>query len=111
MMAAYRRFMDDLTSSKWNRAHRKLREFDPHHLVSFRQGNTLPHDFVFTGTPKHVDFICPEGYSIPPGDDGYYAAGFITKYVHFTTGGKPIVWSEFGQSVWDATKMSPSPAH
>ena len=85
-------------------------EFDPHHLVSFRQGNTLPHDFVFTGTPKHVDFICPEGYAIPPGDDGYYAAGFITKYVHFTTGGKPIVWSEFGQSVWDATKMSPSPA-
>ena len=108
MMAAYRRFMDDLTSSKWNHAHRKLREFDPHHLVSFRQGNTLPHDFAFTGTPKHIDFICPEGYSIPPSDDGYYAAGFITKYVHFTTGGKPIVWSEFGQSVWDATTMSPS---
>ena len=109
MMAAYRRFMDDLTSSKWNRAHRTLRRLDPHHLVSFRQGNTLPHDFVFTGTPKHVDFICPEGYSIQPGDDGYYAAGFITKYVHFTTGGKPIVWSEFGQSVWDATRMEPSP--
>ena len=66
-MAAYRRFMDDLTSRKWNRAHRKLRELDPHHLVSFRQGNTLPHDFVFTGTPKHVDFICPEGYAIPSG--------------------------------------------
>jgi hypothetical protein len=108
MMAAYRRFMDDLTSSKWNQAHRRLRALDPNHLVSFRQGNTLPHDFVFTGTPKHIDFICPEGYSIPPGDDGRYAAGFITKYVHFTTGGKPIVWSEFGQSVWDATKMSPS---
>ena len=108
MMAAYRRFMDDLTSSKWNHAHRTLRQLDPHHLVSFRQGNTLPHDFVFTGTPKHVDFICPEGYSIQPGDDGFYAAGFITKYVHFTTGGKPIVWSEFGQSVWDPTRMEPS---
>ncbi len=110
MMAAYRRFMDDLTSSRWNRAHRRLRELDPNHLVSFRQGNTLPHDFVFTGTPKHIDFICPEGYSIPPTDDGYYAAGFITKYVHFTTGGKPIVWSEFGQSVWNAATMSPSSA-
>jgi hypothetical protein len=107
MMAAYRRFMDDLTSHLWNRAHRKLREIDPHHLVSFRQGNTLPHDFVFTGTPKHVDFICPEGYAIPPGNDGYYAAAFITKYLHFTTRGKPIVWSEFGQSVWDAQSMSP----
>ncbi len=110
MMAAYRRFMDDLTSRKWNAAHRRLRALDPHHLVSFRQGNTLPHDFVFTGTPKHVDFICPEGYAIPPGDDGYYAAGFITKYVHFTTGGKPIVWAEFGQSVWDARGMAPSAA-
>ena len=109
MMAAYRRFMDDLTSHLWNQAHRKLREIDPRHLVSFRQGNTLPHDFVFTGTPKHIDFICPEGYAIPPGEDGYYSAAFITKYVHFTTRGKPIVWSEFGQSVWDAQSMSPSP--
>ncbi|MHB8969399.1 MAG: glycoside hydrolase 5 family protein [Pirellulaceae bacterium] len=109
LMAAYRRFMDDLTSRKWNRAHRKLREFDPNHLISFRQGNTLPHDFVFTGTPKHIDFICPEGYSIPDSEDGYNAAGFITKYVHFTTGGKPIVWAEFGQSVWDPKPMSPSP--
>ncbi len=106
VMAAYRRFMDDLTSRKWNRATRRLRQIDPIHLISFRQGNTLPHDFAFTGTPKHVDFMCPEGYSIRP--DGYYAAGFITRYVHFTTGGKPIVWSEFGQSVWDSHRMSPS---
>ena len=110
MMAAYRRFMDDATSRRWNQAHRKLREMDPHHLISFRQGNTLPHDFVFTGTPKHIDFICPEGYSIPHSELGHFAAGFITKYVHFTTRGKPIVWSEFGQSVWDPKTMSPSPA-
>ncbi len=109
MMAAYRRFMDDLTSRKWNRANRRLREIDPNHLVSFRQGNTLPHDFTFTGTPKHIDFICPEGYSIPAGEDGYNAAGFITRYVHFTTGGKPIVWSEFGKSIWDRQAMEPSP--
>lgn len=107
-MAAYRRFMDDLMSRKWNRACRKLREMDANHLVSFRQGNTLPHDFTFTATPKHIDFICPEGYAIPPTQDGYHAAAFITKYVHFTTRGKPIVWSEFGQSVWNAKTMSPS---
>lgn len=110
MMAAYRRFMDDLMSRKWNQAHRSLRDIDPNHLISFRQGNTLPHDFTFTATAKHIDFICPEGYSIPHTEDGYYTAGFITKYVHFTTHGKPIVWSEFGQSVWDAEKMEPSAA-
>jgi hypothetical protein len=109
-MAAYRRFMDDLTSSLWGRAHRGLRRLDPNHLISFRQGNTLPHDFVFTGTPKHVDFMCPEGYSIPNSDDGSWAAGFITRYVEFTTRGKPILWSEFGISVWDSTRMEPSVA-
>jgi len=108
LMAAYRRFMDDLMSRKWNDANRRLRSIDPNHLVSFRQGNTLPHDFTFTATPKHIDFICPEGYAIPHSQQGYLAAGFITKYVHFTTGGKPIVWSEFGQSVWDPESMRPS---
>jgi hypothetical protein len=108
MMAAYRRFMDDLMSSKWNRAHRQLRKIDPNHLISFRQGNTLPHDFTFTATGKHVDFISPEGYAIEHGDEGYWTAGFITRYVHFTTGGKPIVWAEFGRSVWDAQSMQPS---
>jgi len=102
MVAAYRRFMDDLMShNKWNTAVRKLRELDPHHLISFRQGNTLPQDFTFTATPKHIDFICPEGYAVPLGEDGYDVSGFITRYVHFTTGGKPILWAEFGRSVWD----------
>jgi len=78
--------------------------------VSFRQGNTLPHDFVFTGTPKHIDFICPEGYSIPNSDEGGWAAGFITRYVAFTTRGKPVLWSEFGTSVWDSVRMEPSAA-
>jgi hypothetical protein len=110
LMAAYRRFMDDLASRKWNQAHRKLRQLDPNHLVSFRQGNTLPHDFTFTATPKHIDFICPEGYSIQLGEDGYNAAGFITRYVNFTTRGKPIIWSEFGTSIWHGREMRPDPS-
>jgi hypothetical protein len=104
-MAAYRRFMDTLTSRLWGKAHRRLRELDPNHLVSFRQGNTLPYDFALSGPVRHIDFICPEGYSIPDTDEGEDAIGFITRYVDFTTGGKPIVWSEFGVSVWDGGRM------
>ena len=107
LVAAYRRFMDDLMSRKWNDATTALRRLDPNHLISFRQGNTLPHDFAFTATPKHTDFICPEGYSIPPGEKGYHAAGFITRYVDYTTHGKPIYWAEFGRSVWDNNRMEP----
>ncbi|MBE0537570.1 MAG: beta-galactosidase [Phycisphaerae bacterium] len=109
MVAAYRRFMDDLMSRKWNDATRSLRAIVPNHLISFRQGNTLPHDFTFTATAKHIDFICPEGYAIPNSEDGYHAAAFITRYVRFTTGGKPIIWSEFGKSVWNAHTARPDP--
>ena len=106
MMAAYRRFMDNHTSRLWGRAHRRLRELDPNHLVSYRQGNTLPHDFALTGTNRHIDFICPEGYAVPHSDTGENAIGFITRYVDYTTGGKPIIWSEFGKSVWDGQRMA-----
>ncbi len=108
MVAAYRRFMDDLMSAKWNAAVRRLRRLDPNHLISFRQGNTLPQDFTFTATPKHIDFICPEGYAIPHSEHGYNAACFITRYVKFTTRGKPVLWAEFGRSVWDRAAGKPN---
>ncbi len=107
MMAAYRRFMNNIMSRKWNRAYRILKKIDPNHLISFRQGNTLPHDFTLTATAKHIDFICPEGYAIANNDDGYDAACFITRFVHFTTGGKPIFWAEFGKHVWNRLTMKP----
>lgn len=110
MVASYRRFMDDLISRKWNDASRGLRAMDPHHLISFRQGNTLPQDFAFTGPVKHIDFISPEGYSIPAGEKGYNAAAFTIRYIHFTTGGKPVFWAEFGRSVWNGETMQPDPA-
>ncbi|MBR5024811.1 MAG: beta-galactosidase, partial [Victivallales bacterium] len=109
-VAAYRRFMDDVTSQMWNVATRKMRALAPNQLMSFRQGNTLAHDFALTGPVKHMDFICPEGYSIPNNENGYNAAAFITRYVHFVSGGKPIIWAEFGKSIWDAQAVDISEA-
>lgn len=109
MVAAYRRFMDDLMSHKWRDATTRIRHYDPHHLVSFRQGNTLPQDFALTAPVKHIDFISPEGYSFQGGAKSYNAVGFTNRYVHFTTRGKPIFWAEFGQSVWDKNQMQPDP--
>ena len=109
-VAAYRRFMDDITSRIWNDATQKLRSYAPKQLFSFRQGNTLPHDFALTGPVKHLDFICPEGYSIPLSEDGYNAAGFLTRFVHYTMGGKPVIWAEFGRHVWNPRAQDISPA-
>ena len=108
MVCAYRRFMDDLMSRKWNDASRKLRQLDPNHLVSFRQGNLGPFDFTLTATPKHVDFVAMEGYNFQPGEVGPNVAGFVNRYLHFTTRGKPFFWAEFGSSAWDRGQMRPT---
>lgn len=105
MMAAYRRFMDDLMSRHWNDARRKLRRIDPNHLISFRQGNLPSIDFTLTATPKHVDFFAMEGYDYRPGKAGPNRAGFLNRYIHFTTNGKPFLWVEFGSSAWDSVSM------
>lgn len=105
MVAAYRRFMDNLMSRKWNDATRKLRALDPNHLVSFRQGNLPPIDFTLTATPKHIDFFSMEGYGIQPDAAGSDQAGFINRYIRFVTGGKPHIWAEFGASAWDRASM------
>ena len=108
MVSAYRRFMDDFMSKKWNIAMQKLRQFIPNQLISYRQGNTLPHDFTITATAKHVDFFCPEGYAIQGGENGFNTACFLSRYIDFTTRGKPIIWSEFGVSVWDRKTQTPN---
>lgn len=109
MMAAYRRFMDDVTSARWGKAIRAMRELVPNQLISFRQGNTLPHDFALTGPVKHLDFICPEAYSIANSEDGRNAAGFLTRFVHYAANGKPIIWAEFGNNIWDRGVMAVCP--
>ena len=108
MMAAYRRFMDDLMSRKWNDAVQKLRDLDPNHLITFRQGNLGYKDFTLTATPKHVDFFSMEGHLYRPGDLGSSQAGFINRYLTYLLKGKPFIWVEYGLSVWDENLMGPS---
>jgi len=98
-VAVYRRFMDDHTARLWQRAVDKLRQLDPNHLITNRAGNIHPFDNAFTGPAKALDFISPEGYSILHDEVGEGAIGFATRLIDFYSGGKPIVWSEFGKPV------------
>ncbi|MEN6535735.1 MAG: hypothetical protein ABFD89_18875, partial [Bryobacteraceae bacterium] len=108
MVAAYRRFMDDLMSRKWNDTTRTLRRLDPNHLISYRQGNLSSTDFTLTATPKHVDFFAMEGHnfkaSVPSATE---AAGFTNRYIHFATKGLPYFWVEFTADVWNSATMLP----
>ncbi|MFZ2641367.1 MAG: beta-galactosidase [Verrucomicrobiia bacterium] len=107
MVSAYRRFMDDSMSRHWNNVRRTIHQLDPNHLISFRQGNLPPIDFTLTATPKHVDFFAMEGYGFAPLTKGTNAAGFVNRYIHFATKGKPYLWVEFGANAWDRNTMQP----
>jgi len=117
MVAAYRRFMDDYISSLWNKAVNDIRKLDPNHLITYRQGPLSPQDVSFSATNKHIDFVCPEGYHITNDDDGFNIACFSSRYLDHLTGGKPIVWSEYGTSLtglawkknlqWDHDRILP----
>ena len=98
-VAVYRRFMDDHTAKLWQRAVDGLRRLDPNHLITNRAGNIHPFDNGFTGPVKALDFLSPEGYSIPDGEAGEGAIGFATRVIDYYSGGKPIVWSEFGKPI------------
>lgn len=98
---AYRRFMDDYSSRAWNRTCRLVKEEDANHLISYRQGNTCPHDFTFTGPVRHLDFIAPEGYMVADNAHGEDVIGWVTQYAAAASGGKPVLWMEFALSAWD----------
>ena len=113
MAVAYRRFMSDFLSRRFREAVRQVREYDPHHLVSFRTGASVtggngrgdyPYDFA--AVAKHVDFLCPEGWALR---DDVRPGGFTTAYCHLVAPEKPVMWAEYGYNIWDLSAMAPDP--
>ncbi len=96
MVAAYRRFMSDLMDRLYNQTCRTMRELDPNHLLSYRQGNLPPTDHTLTSTLKHVDFFSMEAYSFPPKENGVNKVGFVNRYLAFALPDKPFMWNEYG---------------
>lgn len=119
MVAAYRRFMDDLLGRKWNSASRDIRRHAPRQLLTYRMGHFPYNSVSYTVASKHVDFLAPEGYDFKLGADGFNAACFTSRLLDFTGNGKPIVWMEFGMSLtgnkyagrlfWDRKTLRPLP--
>ncbi|MBI2297331.1 MAG: beta-galactosidase [Armatimonadetes bacterium] len=107
MVAAYRRFADDLVSRHYGLCARMLRKLDPDTLLGTRTG------YGGTGQPwpsrvlafdlcsgaAHLDFTSPEGYGLPPSFEEGRKTGFITTYSRYAGNGKPVFWAEFGASV------------
>lgn len=108
MVAAYRRFADDLISRGYGAVTRLVRSVDANHLIGVRTGwggtgqpwpvPAMPFDLA--SGAAHLDFTSPEGYGLSGDLDSYLAAGFTTEYGRLVSGGKPVFWAEYGQSIW-----------
>ncbi|MDR3706810.1 MAG: beta-galactosidase [Capsulimonadaceae bacterium] len=117
MVADYRRFLSDWLATRYGEAAKALHDADPRHAVSFRMSDAgspindqkwLPYEIA--GVAKAVDFLSPEGYALPTGDEGVKAASFEVAYARSAAPSKPVVWAEVGKQVWDRTDAIPSPA-
>jgi hypothetical protein len=105
MVAAYRRFADDLISRRYGEIVRLAREADDTHLFGVRTGyggtgtkgvvRVMP--FQLTSGAAHLDFVSPEGYGYGP--KNISDAAFVTAYARWAGNGKPVFWAEFGYTV------------
>jgi hypothetical protein len=107
MVAAYRRFLDDLISRVYGRVVRHLRSLDAEGLIAIRTGpwgtgtqlynSILGYDLV--SGAAHVDAIGTEAYALLPTFDAGRKNGFITAYARWAGNRKPVLSMEFGNSL------------
>ncbi|MCC6697273.1 MAG: hypothetical protein IT365_16715 [Candidatus Hydrogenedentes bacterium] len=105
MVAAYRRFADDLISRRYGEVVRLAKTIDNTHLFGARTGyggtgtkgvvRVMP--FQLTSGAAHLDFLSPEGYGYGP--ENISDAALVSAYARWAGNGKPVFWSEFGRSV------------
>lgn len=115
LVAAYRRFVDDRVALAFATATDHLRSLDPHHLISFRM--------AYSGSPKYpanyyaydyrslapsLDFMSPEAYAVGTDDESALQVLFANAYARYAKPDSPVVWKEFGMSVWSGSNYRPS---
>jgi len=116
MVVDYRRFLNELLRERYGRARDLVKSVDPYHLVSFRKNvsgdptvdpaHTLAYDF--RGLAGAVDIWCPEGYGRIGDWERVKPGCFTAALARMTDPDLPIMWAEFGMSVWDRHREEPS---
>ena len=105
MVAAYRRFLDDYLGRNLGVIARQIRRSDPDTLLTYRNWTTMTstHNdntgYDIGTAAAHLDVFEPERYApvlLWPDDRPY---GLVTAYSRYRTGGKPVLWAEYGASI------------
>ncbi|OHB76307.1 MAG: hypothetical protein A2Z34_05820 [Planctomycetes bacterium RBG_16_59_8] len=102
---AFRRCVDLETSARFSRVIRRIRQIDPNHLISCRQGwggnGSDPHARYYPlelyATAPHLDFLSPENYEFMDfleSDTILGAMAAIEAYCRWASDGHPVFWAE-----------------
>lgn len=114
MVLDYRRFQNDLLHERYGRARDLVRSIDPHHLVSFRMSiagdptaNPAAMGYDFAGLARAVDILEPEGYGRIGDWEQVKPGWFTTAYARCVAPDLPVLWAEFGCSIWTGGRQDP----
>jgi hypothetical protein len=117
-VAAYRRFIDDEVAYQFNITYNHMTSIDPNHLISFRMSmagspGVAPSAFCydFRSLASTLGFMCPEGYALSASNNNAKQALFANVYARYTNPGKPVVWKEYGKSVWNGSNFGGNPGN
>lgn len=113
MIAAYYRFIDDIVSTSMETNLSHLESIAPDQLISFRMsmsGSThrtdtfkpSVHCFDFQSLASSMAFMQPEGYQLSTNTDSLLQIPFANAYARYTQPDSPVVWKEYGKSVWSS---------
>ena len=114
MVAAYRRFVDELVSRKHNYVKDLIREYDPYHLVSARTGAqggvplADPGDmgYDYQALANGLDFMSPESYVINSDFNSAEQGIFTNAYSRYCKPDSPVMWKEFGHHIWSGSNFN-----
>ena len=116
MALDYRRFQNELLDTAYRRARDLVHTVDKNHLVSFRMTiagdpTTQPARMAYdpAGLAKAVDIMEPEGYGRIGDWEKVRPGWFTVAYCRAVAPDLPVLWAEFGYSVWDPATGGPSP--
>ncbi len=107
--AAYMTYWDWQLGAEYRRSAALVRYLDPVHLLGFRGSNvTSPLEFKPVHQPAvlhFMDWAGPEGYDVPiygglTAWPEVSAKGLVTRMLSCMSGGKPVVWMEFGMPIY-----------
>lgn len=106
LVAAYRRFADDLVASKHAYVRELFERLAPNHMITARAGNAgcIPSadaammGYDFTALAAGMDYLSPEYYT---SYDNVEQVIFTNTYSRYSSPDAPVVWKEFtARSTW-----------